>query len=122
LINSKPCPENPKLRIAAHIEEKILHLRRTYHLGPARITYYLLRYHAIRVASGTVYNVLKRHGLNRLPRNMKKRSVVWQRYEKQVPGHHVQVDVKFLDFKDQSGKRVCRFQYTAVAMQPAFVR
>ena len=25
LINSKPCPQNPKLRIAAHIEEKILY-------------------------------------------------------------------------------------------------
>lgn len=33
LINSKPCPQNPKLRTPAHIEEKILHLRRTYHLG-----------------------------------------------------------------------------------------
>jgi hypothetical protein len=29
LINSKPCPVNPKLRTPAHIEEKILHLRRT---------------------------------------------------------------------------------------------
>ena len=45
---------------------------------------------------------------------MKKRSVVWQRYEKQVPGHHVQVDVKFLDFQDQSDRHVRRFQYTAV--------
>ena len=25
LINSKPCAQNPKLRIAAHIEEKILY-------------------------------------------------------------------------------------------------
>jgi len=24
LINSKPCPENPKLRVAAEVEEKIL--------------------------------------------------------------------------------------------------
>ena len=33
LINSKPCPQNPKLRTPAEIEEKILHLRRNYHLG-----------------------------------------------------------------------------------------
>jgi hypothetical protein len=33
LINSKPCPQNPKIRIPADIEEKILHLRKTYHLG-----------------------------------------------------------------------------------------
>ena len=76
-----------------------------------RIAWYLQRYHDIKVSSGTVYNVLLRHGLNRLPRNAKKRTVMWQRYEKQVPGHHVQVDVKFLDFNDQSDKKVRRFQY-----------
>jgi transposase len=114
LINSKPCPQNPKLRTPAHVEEKILYLRRTYHLGQLRIAWYLQRYHDIKVSSGAVYNVLVRHGLNRLPRNAKKRTVMWQRYEKQVPGHHVQVDVKFLDFKDQSGKKVRRFQYTAI--------
>ena len=29
LINSKPCPQNPQRRTPAHIEEKILQLRRT---------------------------------------------------------------------------------------------
>jgi transposase-like protein len=114
LVNSKPCPQNLKLRTPAHIEEKILYLRRTYHLGQLRIAWYLQRYHDIKVSSGAVYNVLVRHGLNRLPRNAKKRTVMWQRYEKQVPGPHVQVDVKFLDFKDQSGKKLRRFQYTAI--------
>ena len=37
-----------------------------------------------------------------------------QRYEKQVPGHYVQVDVKFLDFKDPQAQKVRRFQYTAI--------
>jgi len=32
------------------------------------------------------------------------------RYEKQVPGHHVQVDVKFLDLIDPGGAKVRRFQ------------
>lgn len=114
LINSKPCPQNPKLRMPSHIEEKILHLRRTYHLGPMRIVWYMKRYHDIKVSSGGVYSVLKRNGLNRLPRNARKRTVLTQRYEKQVPGHHVQVDVKFLDFKAASGEKVRRFQYTAI--------
>ena len=52
LINSKPCPQNPKRRTPPHIEEKILHLRRTYHLGQRRIHWYLLRYHGIKVSSG----------------------------------------------------------------------
>jgi transposase len=114
LINSKPCPENPKLRTPKQTEEKILHLRRTYHLGPLHIAWYLKRCHDITISGGGVRNVLLRHGLNRLPRNAKKRPILTQRYEKQVPGHHVQVDVKFLDFKDQQEQKVRRFQYTAI--------
>jgi len=116
LINSKPCPQNPKLRTPAHIEEKILYLRRTYHLGQQPIAWYLLRYHDIKISPGAVYNVLKRNDLNRLPQNAKrsKRVQLWQRYEKKVPGHHIQVDVKFLNFTDKSGRRVRRYQYTAI--------
>ncbi len=44
LINSKPCPENPSLRIPREIEEKILYLRKTYHLGQLRISWFLERY------------------------------------------------------------------------------
>lgn len=41
LINSKPCPENPKLPTPLAIEEKILYLRQTYHFGQLRISWYL---------------------------------------------------------------------------------
>lgn len=114
LINSKPCPENPKLRTPPEIEEKILHLRRKYHLGQLRISWYLQRYHGIQISPGGVYGVLKRNGLNRLPTNAKKRTVLTKRYEKQVPGHHIQMDVKFLKFKDSTGKKIKRYQYTAI--------
>lgn len=60
LINSKPCPENPKLRTPAYIEEKIVYLRITYHLGQARISWYLERYHDIKISSSGVYSVLRR--------------------------------------------------------------
>ena len=33
---------------------------------------------------------------------------------KKALGHHVQVDVKFLFFKDEYGQRIKRFQYTAI--------
>jgi transposase InsO family protein len=114
LVNSKPCPENPKLRIPASVEEKILYLRKTYHFGSQRISWYLDRYHGIKVSDSGVYNVLKRHGMNRLPDRRKARVVPSIRYEKQVPGHHVQVDVKFLNFKNPGGRMVRRFQYTAI--------
>lgn len=72
LINSKPCPQNPKLRTPAHIEEKILYLRRTYHLGQQPIAWYLLRYHDIKISPGAVRNVLMRNGMNRLPQNTRR--------------------------------------------------
>ncbi|MGZ8144258.1 MAG: helix-turn-helix domain-containing protein, partial [Methylosarcina sp.] len=48
LINSKPCPENPKRRTLKAIEEKILYLRTTYHFGPLKISWYLERFHDIK--------------------------------------------------------------------------
>jgi len=68
----------------------------------------------MKISASGVYHVLKRHGMNRLPRNAKKRTILTKRYEKQVPGHHIQVDVKFLIFKDNKGKKVKRYQYTAI--------
>ena len=36
------------------------------------------------------------------------RKVHTKRYNKQVPSHHIQMDVKFLIFKDKAGKKVKR--------------
>lgn len=62
-----------------------------------------------------MFSVLRRHGLSRLPRGAPKRSPsTFKRYEKQVPGHQVQIDVKFLFFTDSAGRRIKRLQYTAI--------
>jgi transposase InsO family protein len=115
LIDSRPCPENHKLRLPKEIEEKIVHLRTTYHFGPDMIVWHLLRYHNIKISRNGCYRVLVRNKLNRLPENIKKRSrSQFKSYEKRVPGHHVQIDVKFLFFKDKYGKRLKRYQYTAI--------
>jgi len=66
LVKRKPAPKNPANRTAPEIVEKVLHLRRIYHLGPIRIVWYLARYHDIKIFD--VYHILKRHGLNKLPR------------------------------------------------------
>jgi len=116
LINRKPGPtyENSPHRLADEIIEKILYLRKFYHMGPQRIAWYLDRYHGVKTSSGAVHRTLFRHGVNRLPQNARKRSIITKRYEKQVPGHHVQVDVKFLIFSQKDGSKVKRFQYTAI--------
>ena len=100
LVNSKPCPENPKLRTPKHIEEKVIYLRKKYHFGPERIYLYLKRSHDIQTSESSVYRILKRNGISRLPANTKRRSPCPKLilYEKQTPGHHVQMDVKFLSF------------------------
>ena len=92
---------NHPRKTPAEIVEKIVHLRRKYHLGPIRIVWYLERYHNIRVCDATVYRTLRRLGLNRLPRNVGRRKNHTKRYQKQVPGHHIQVDVKFLKFLEK---------------------
>lgn len=61
--------------------------------------------------------MLKRNKLNQLPENKKRSRNKFTRYEKKVPGLHVQVDVKFLFFKDNDGNRIKRFQYTAIPAQ-----
>ena len=85
------------------VVEKILHLRRTYHMGPIRIVRYLERYHGIKTSDAIVYRVCKHHGMNRLPNRTGRRAVHTHRYQKQVPGHHVQVDVKLLTLKRKHG-------------------
>ena len=114
LKNAKSIPKNPANQTPTEIVEKVLYLRRKYHLGPIRIVWYLARYHDIKISDAGVYRILKRNGLNRLPRGTRMRKLHTKRYQKQVPGHHIQVDVKFLTFIGKRGEKVRRFQYTAI--------
>ena len=63
---------------------------------------------AVSVSDATVYRILRRHGLRRLPNRVGRRAVHTHRYAKQVPGHHVQVDVKFLTLQEPAGQRIRR--------------
>ena len=114
LVNAKTIPKNPPNRTPPEVVDKVLHLRRKYHLGPERIMWYLARYHDIKLCDATIYRILKRNGLNRLPRGTRLRKVHTKRYNKQVPGHHIQMDVKFLTFIGKKGEKTRRFQYTAI--------
>lgn len=94
--------------------EKVLELRREYHLGPQRIAWYLERYHGIKISCSSVYRTLVRNGVGPLPRKAGRRALHTRRYAKQVPGHHVQIDVKFLALQTAAEGSVRRFQYTAI--------
>jgi putative transposase len=61
-------PHNHPNKTPEAVAEKVLHLRRKYHLWPMRIVWHLERYHGIRISDAGVYHILCRNGLNRLPR------------------------------------------------------
>jgi transposase len=93
---------------------KILYLRQNYYFGPNKIRMYLKRYHDVEISSSRVWRILKRLNINRLPssqryKRLDKRS---QRYEKQQPGHRVQIDVKFV--APLNGARKKYYQLTAI--------
>ena len=101
----------------AEVVEKIVWLRKHYHFGPAKIAMYLARYHDATISTSGVWRILKRLGLNRLPASQRyqRRALRWKRYEKQRPGHQLQVDVKFIEPLGQKGlRRTKYYQFTAI--------
>ncbi len=96
------------------VVDLILKLRGEYKLGTWRIKWYMERYHGITVSESSVYRTLKRNNMPPLDRCTTRNAMRTKRYEKDVPGHHVQVDVKFLVFKNEFGDKVKRYQYTAI--------
>ena len=114
LVTQKPCPYTPRLRTPPR------HRRE----GPSSPPHVSPRPHPHRLVSRAlsrqhdfeagVYRLLRRHGLNRLPSRVGRRAVHTHRYAKQVPGHHVQVDVTFLKLVGKDGRATRRYQYTAI--------
>lgn len=114
LKRKKPIAHNHPKKVSQDVVDKVLYIRRSYQLGPERIMWYLERYHGINISESSVYRILKRHKVNLLAKTAPRRAIHTKRYAKSVPGHHVQVDVKFLRFNDEEGRKIRRFQYTAI--------
>jgi len=114
LKRKRPVPKSHPRQTPPEVEDKVLYLRRKYHLGSIRIMWYMERYHAIKISESTVTRILRRNGLRRFPQRSGRRAVHTRRYNKQVPGHHIQMDVKFLTFKGKNGAKVKRYQDTAI--------
>jgi transposase InsO family protein len=96
------------------VVSKIVYLRQHYHFGPHKIAMYLKRYHDIEVSPSGVWRILKRLDMSRLPASQRYRRHVdrWKRYEKPLPGHRVQMDVKFI--APLQGSRKKHYQFTAI--------
>ena len=119
-------PKSSPRATRTEIVGKILYLRRSYHFGPAKIAMYLKRYHDITISDSGIWRILKRLELNRLPASQRyqRRDRRWKRYEKPLPGHRVQIDVKFLGPLTAAGgaaaagvaptRRTKYYQFTAI--------
>jgi transposase InsO family protein len=114
LLRKKPIARNHPRKLNQSVVDKIVYLRKTFQLGSWRIKYYLERYHDINISESSVTRTLVKYKINRLPKTASKRTLHTKRYSKEAPGHHVQVDVKFVTLLDADGKRIKRFQYTAI--------
>ncbi len=91
----KTCPHQTD----GEIVSKIVYLRQHYHFGPEKISMYLARYHDVTISKSGVWRILKRLDMNRFPTSQRyeRHDRRWKRHEKQLPGHRVQVDVKFIE-------------------------
>ena len=93
-------PHHSPRRTPARTERRIIGLRVTRRLGPARIAWQL------GLNPSTVHKVLTRYGCPRLAHLDRATSVPVRRYEKQRPGELVHVDVKKLgNLPDGGGHR-----------------
>jgi transposase len=114
LLRRKPVSKSHPRKLKQSVLDKIVYLRNTYQLGAKRIKYYLERYHNIIISESSVSRTLVKYKINRLPKTASKRTLHTKRYSKNTPGHHVQVDVKFITLRDTLGNKIRRYQYTAV--------
>lgn len=99
LVERRPVPHHQPRRISPELEQRILAARIASGAGPARLGAML------GVPASTVAKVLRRAGLNRLPRAPRQ---VTQRYERATPGELLHIDTKRLGRFHQVGKAILR--------------
>ena len=114
LARKKTIAKNFPNQIKPDVVKQVLLLRQEHKFGTWRIKWYLERYHVIQISEFSVYRILKRNNVEPLDKKTQRRAMHTIRYEKDTPGHQVQVDVKFLIFEGPNGNKVKRFQYTAI--------
>jgi transposase len=100
----------------SEIVGKIIYLRQNYHFGPQKIAMYLARYRDVTISNSGLWRILKKFELNRLPSSQryKRADRKWKRYQRQLPGHQIQIDVKFVDAIQGSGRGKKFYQFTAI--------
>lgn len=107
-------PKSSPRATSTEVVGKVIYLRTNYHFGPQKISMYLKRYHDVDISASGVWRILKRLDMNRLPTSQRYKSHDrrWKRYEKPLPGHQLQIDVKFI--APVGGRKRRFYQFTAI--------
>ena len=93
LLDKSRKPHNIQChKVTNEIEQQILNLRITKRFGCNRIRFRLKRLKEISLSTKTIYNILKRHGLNILKCKIKNRRE-WKRFAMKKPNQMVQMDI-----------------------------
>ena len=84
--------------------------------GRPKIAMYLQRYHEMEIGPPGVCRILKRLELNRLPASQRyqRHDRRWSRDERPLPGHRVQLEVRFIAPAARHPKANKHYQYTAI--------
>lgn len=90
LVDRSSRPHSSPSRTSVEVEARVVELRQSRKLGPARIGLIL------GMPASTVHRVLTRHGLNRLAWMDRPTGRVIRRYEKDRPGELLHMDIKKL--------------------------
>ncbi len=92
LRNQSTRPHNVKnTKVTNELEKIILELRLYDRFGPRRIRFRLKRKHGISLGTKTIYRILKKHNLNVLAVQIKRK---YKRFEMKHPNELVQMDTK----------------------------
>ena len=114
LVRKKIIAKNFHIQMKPDVLNVVFELRQEHKLGIWRIEWCLERYQDIHISESSDYGILKRNNVEPLDKKTQRRAMhtIW--YEKETPGHQVQVDVGFLIFEGPNGSKIKRFQYTAI--------
>jgi transposase InsO family protein len=97
-LRSKSCrPHFHPKTISGNLGKRIVWFRETFHYGSDRIAWYLTQ-EGLSVSSHGVYNVLKREQIPFRRRRDQKPNVHRKRYELDLPGQGLQLDIKYVPF------------------------
>lgn len=99
LKDQPPVPHHQPRRTPAHVEQRVITARRATWFGPVRLA------SLVGMPASTIGKILRRHGLSRRPRPD---VVPYPRYERDVPGDLLHVDVKRLGRFFHVGKAILR--------------